>query len=85
MAEIATGKLAALARFGYPFKLTGEEQAKRDAEKAREEKEREEKEKETGKSVKYPEAANVEASVSYFGALDVMREKYMKWDQDYSQ
>jgi hypothetical protein len=35
MIEIATGKLAALARFGYPFKLTEEEQAKRAAEKCR--------------------------------------------------
>jgi hypothetical protein len=36
-------------------------------------------------SGKYPEVANVEACESYFGALDVMREKYLNWDQDYSQ
>jgi phage portal protein BeeE len=82
--EVATGRLAAVARFGYPFKLTEEEQARRDEEKAQEEKAREEVEKETGKSVKYPEAANVEACDWYFKTLDEMREKYMKWSQDYS-
>jgi len=82
--EVATGRLAAVARFGYPFKLTEEEQARRDEEKAQEKKALEEAEKETGKSAKYPEASNVEACEWYFNTLDEMREKYMKWDQDYS-
>jgi hypothetical protein len=78
--EIATGRLAALARFGCTIKLTEEEQARRDEEKALDEKEREE----AGTSVRFPEGATVEACEWYFGILDLMRENHMKSDQDYS-
>jgi hypothetical protein len=82
--EAATGRVVAWSRWGYPFSLTDEEKARRDAETAREDKEREEAERAAGKSGKWPEGANEEACREYFGAMDGMRGKYMKWDQDYS-
>jgi hypothetical protein len=77
--ETATRKVAAWARWGYPFTLTEEEKAVRDAEKAQDEAE-----KASGVATRFPLGSNEEACVEFFGALDVMREKYMKWDEDYS-
>lgn len=77
--EIETGKVVAWARWGYPFTLSEEEKARR-GEEIREEKARDEEEKVT----RFPVGANEEACVEYFGSLDVMRDKYMRWDQDYS-
>lgn len=64
--------------------MTEEEQARRDKEKGQDDKAREEAEKATGESMRFPEGANAEACAEYFGAMDATREKYMKWDQDYS-
>ncbi len=83
--EAATGRLAALCNWGYPFSLTDEEKAARDAEKAREEKRWDEAERATGKSMRFPEGANNEACKEFYGALEAMREKYIRWDQDYSK
>jgi hypothetical protein len=77
--EVATGKVAAWSRWGYPFTLTEEEQAVRDAEKVQDEAE-----KANGVTTSFPVGSNEEACKEYFGTLNIMREKYMKWDQDYS-
>jgi hypothetical protein len=78
--ETATGKLVAWARWGYPFRLTEEEKLERQKEKAMDEEEK----KKSGFVTRFPVGANEEACLEYFGSLDVMREKYMKWNEDYS-
>lgn len=79
--DASTGELVAWSRWGYPFTLTEEEKKRRDAEKAAEE----ERERADGeKSNKWPKGANRDACEAFFGSLDAMRERYVKWDEDYS-
>lgn len=76
--DVVTGKVVAWSRWGYPFTLTNEEREKREAQKARDERDNAE-----GKTRRFPAGANEDVCRAFFGALDQMRQKYIKWDEDY--
>jgi hypothetical protein len=77
--EVATGKLVAWARWGYPAMLTvGEVGEAGEAEEAEEE--------EIAKEKKFTvcEGVNQDAAMSYLGLLDQVRKKYYIENQHYS-
>ncbi len=78
LVEVASARLVAWARWGYPFVMTDLERRRRDAQKASLEVES----REAGPAG-FPEGSNPEAFGVFLQAMEVMREKYVRCDEDY--
>ena len=75
----STGRMAAWARWEFPYTFTSEEKAERQREK--EQKEREKKEGKSG----YPEGAIVEVCEAKFGSLEKIRDKNVDYENTYGE
>lgn len=78
--EVSTGKLAAFARWHYPYKFNEEEKAEREREKQQKEKKRAD-----GTLQEWPLGSNMEVCDLKFRELDRLMEKYVDPEDMYGK